>query len=595
MTAMRGLPLGLLDLDDPTRRAVSIAFTIVALAASIVGLLTSSLVLDDLGLASGLSFLYWFGLVALVVASLVEASRGERANRALMIGQIAAWTLLVWITPTILEGTPRFRTSYSNYGYVDPLVRGDGFDLTRFLYHNWPLFPILMAGLRLIGISAEALMIGFPIVAIATYVGLAALLLAVLAGRRDEPAAEADPPDLRTRLRGLVWTLDARLLLVLFLFPVFNWTGQDYFSPQGLAFALFLGFIIVLANAARAPSGRLGGVATIATLVLFLAIVATHVLTSLFALGVLGVLVLTRRLKPWTVFVTAAVLFFTWQVYVAAPFYDSYGDRLLEGMLRLGSFFETNVSNRVGGSPGHILAAQLRIVATTIVFGLGGLAIILLWRRRSFGRSVWFAAAYLAGITAVIPISIYGGEAVIRGLLFSLPILPVIIALAMDRQAMRVAVAVALVVGAPLHIYTHYGNEAYDYVSAAEVELFDEVAELAPANIYGGYPAGAYLETAHLESRNASLPRQEAATTVDDFLVPEDHHWADAELPTYVVLTEGDKAAVRLFRHEPALIDDVRAALDASEDFVVVFENEAGTIYGRAEGFDRSDSGGAGP
>lgn len=578
----------LLDLSDVARARLSLGLTGLAVLSAVAGLAISRLALDDLGLAGGLHPLYWLGIIGIAIACIIETSRGPAASRPLILFQIAVWTAIVWLTPTVLEGTPRFRASYFNYGYVDPLVRGDGFDRTRFLYHNWPLFPILMAGIRALGVGPEFLMAAFPVVLMAVYIVLTGTLMHILyrptqqvVGVRDGDSAGAAPGRRQGDLARSISSLDPRLLLVLLLLPVFNWTGQDYFSPQGLSFAFFLVLLLILASATRRPEARLTRLGTIAVLVVFTLIVASHVLTSLFALAVLAVMVATRQIRPWTIFLTSAVIFFAWQVYVAAPFYVSYGDRLVEGLLNLDNFLERTVAGRVSGAPGHALVAQLRILATALIVGLGLAAAATQWTRRRSDRTLGFSVAYLIGVAVVIPTSIYGGESLIRGLLFSLPILLVLIVRAMDRRAMRIAVAAALLVGVPLHIYTHFGNEEYDYVSAAELEVFDKVANLAPANIYGGYPAGVYLETARIDSRNASLPHSDAETTVQDFLDPEKHNWADETRPTYVVLTRGDEVAVRLFRGEPDLIDQARAALEADRSFVVVFRNQDGVIYGR--------------
>lgn len=567
--------------SDGTRWQVARILAVLGTGSATVGLFTSRLVLDDLGLAGGLGPPYWLGLLLLPLAAIVEASRGPSASRGLLAMLVVGWLLIVWLMPLVLEGTPRFRTSYSNYGYVDPLVRGDGLDRNRFLYHNWPLFPIAMAVVRIVGIGVETVMAVFPLIFMCLYLGLMGLLLAQFDER---PAGSGSGRLGRQELQRRLGRLDPRLLLVLFLFPVFDWTGQDYFSPQALAFAFFLAFTAILANVAGSGAGRPSAGQTIGLILTFTAIVATHVLTSLFALGVLSVLAVGRVVRPWTLLATALVIFVGWQVYVAAPFYASYGDRLLEGLLRLGTFLETNIASRVGGSPGHALAAQLRILATAIIFGVGAAAFWILARNRVWVWQVRFAIAYILGIMVVIPISIYGGEAIIRGLLFTLPMLLVLVYLTLEQRVIQALVAVVLVVGSPLHIYTHYGNELYDYVSPAELAIFREVEALAPANIYGGYPAGAYQETARLDTRNASLPRQEDATTVEDFLDPESHNWADQTLPTYVVLTRGDEAAVRLFRNEPTLIEEARNALAADPTFEIVFENSDGVIFGRVDG-----------
>ncbi len=563
---------------DPNRRQVARILAIVGTVSALLGLFMSRLVLDDLGLAGGLALPYWVGLLLLPMAAIVEASRGPSASRSVLAMLVVGWFLLVWLTPLVLEGTPRFRTSYSNYGYVDPLVRGEGIDRARFLYHNWPIFPIAMATVRVLGIGVEALLAIFPAIMLLIYLGLMGLLLAQFDERPTEARDKRmDRQEAIDRLRGL----DPRLLLVLFLFPVFDWTGQDYFSPQALAFVFFLAFTVILANVAGSADRRPSAAQTVGLILLFSAIVATHVLTSLFALSILAVLVVVRVIRPWTILATALVIFVGWQVYVAAPFYASYGDNLLEGLLRLGSFLETNIANRVSGSPGHALAAQLRILATAIIFGLGIASLAIIVRHRAWVWQVRFAVAYLLGILAVIPISIYGGEALIRGLLFSLPMLLVLIYLTIGQRAIMGLVAAALVIGAPLHVFTHYGNELYDYVSPGELAVFQHVADLAPANIYGGYPAGAFQQTASLDTRNPSIPRLEDPTTVEDFLEPERHNWAERAVPTYVVLVRGDRAAVRLFRDDPDLIDRAQAALAADPSFEILFENPDGVIFGR--------------
>jgi hypothetical protein len=131
----------------------SILLTIGSVALLVAALGASTLQLDDFGLAAGLEPMYFVGLALLPTASYLEWRRGERAAAWLIVLHIVLFVVIVWITPTVLEQTPRFRTSYVNYGYVDPLVRGDGLIPDRLIYHNWPLFPILMAGLVSAGVD----------------------------------------------------------------------------------------------------------------------------------------------------------------------------------------------------------------------------------------------------------------------------------------------------------------------------------------------------------------------------------------------------------------------------------------------------------
>ena len=94
-------------------------------------------------------------------------------------------------------------------------------------------------------------------------------------------------------------------------YVVFNWTGQEYFSPQALGYLFFLGLLCVLAFAAVERRGLLSARLTAVTLGLFGLIVATHVLTAIVSLGVLGVLVVTGHLRRPTLVVACGLIFFT--------------------------------------------------------------------------------------------------------------------------------------------------------------------------------------------------------------------------------------------------------------------------------------------
>src|SRR5207302_5984197 len=86
-------------------------------------------------------------------------------------------------------------------------------------------------------------------------------------------------------------------------------------------------------------------------------------------------------------------------------------------------------------------------------------------------RSSSFAGVGLCGLAIIAPIYVYGGEMLIRVLLFSLPLLALLLVHANSR-ALSAAVVLLLSVAAPVHLIAHYGNEAYDYVSPAEVDGF---------------------------------------------------------------------------------------------------------------------------
>ena len=223
------------------------------------------------------------------------------------------------------RGTPRFRTSYLSYGYVDPVVRGQGLLPRLFVYHNWPLFSLAMAALQNVtAISPLTLMAFFPTVMMVLYlVPLCGLLL--MTTDRSWPGPVGGWRALRPRLGP-----NAQWLAGLWVFVVFQWTDQDYFSPQALAFFFYLGMMVVLAHTALRRDGTFNAVSGGATVLLFTLIVATHVLTGLIALFVIAGLTMTHQLRRPTLLLLCLLVFVAWQAYPAAPFYEFYGHRLLQ-------------------------------------------------------------------------------------------------------------------------------------------------------------------------------------------------------------------------------------------------------------------------
>jgi hypothetical protein len=178
----------------------------------------------------------------------------------------------------------------------------------------------------------------------------------------------------------------------------------------------------------------------------------------------------------------------------------------------------------------------------------------MLWQ--SLSQEMRFALAWLFATLLVGPVSIYGGEMLIRTELFSLPPLAMIIAATADRRRVLAAVAGTLAVMAPFHIVTHYGNELYDYVSPGEIKGFEFIANnLAPGKIYGGFPGGGFLNSASLRWRNSVVPNAKHPLPIaTDFLLPNSHHWGSQPGGVYVAFSRGDDAASALFYNQPQLI-----------------------------------------
>lgn len=578
---LSGRPRTVVDL------AASPVIAVTALALSVVLLATAHLTLDGYGLLHSLPWGYYLGLAGLPLASVVEWRR-EQSRPVLVLAYVFAFLVLVWLTPYVLEGTPRFRTSYLSYGYVDPVARGQGLFPRLFVYHNWPLFSIAMAAVKnVFAMSPLTLMAFFPTVIMVLYLApLSALLL--MATDRQWP----EPKERWRTVRGIFGS-DGRWVVGLWIFVVFQWTNQDYFSPQALAFLFYLGLMVVLAHTALRRDGTFNAISGGATVLLFTLIVATHVLSGLIALFVIAGLTLSKQLRRPTLLLLCLLVFVAWQAYPAAPFYQFYGHRLLQTVFAAGDFLQTNVSGRISGSGEHLTVSRARVLVTAIVFALGLLAVAASlwpesrdrWRRP---RMLWhalpheqrFALAWLISTVLVGPVSVYGGEMLIRTELFSLPPLAMIVAATANRRRILALAGATLTVMAPLHILTHFGNELYDYVSPGELAGFRFVADrLAPAKIYGGFPGGGFLKSVSLRWRNSSVPGGSHVPNAVDFLQPNAHNWGRQPGGVYVVFSRGDIAAATLFYNKPHLISDMQRLVAHDPRFRPVYLTPDYSIY----------------
>jgi hypothetical protein len=351
--------------------------------------------------------------------------------------------------------------------------------------------------------------------------------------------------------------------------------------------------MVVLAHTALRRDGTFNAISGGATVLLFTLIVATHVLSGLIALFVIAGLTLSKQLRRPTLLLLCLLVFVAWQAYPAAPFYQFYGHRLLQTVFAAGDFLQTNVSGRISGSGEHLTVSRARVLVTAIVFALGLLAVAASlwpgsrdrWRRprvlwRALPHEQRFALAWLISTVLVGPVSVYGGEMLIRTELFSLPPLAMIVAATANRRRILALAGATLTVMAPLHILTHFGNELYDYVSPGELAGFRFVADrLAPAKIYGGFPGGGFLKSVSLRWRNSSVPGGSHVPNAVDFLQPNAHNWGRQPGGVYVVFSRGDIAAATLFYNKPHLISDMQRLVAHDPRFRPVYLTPDYSIY----------------
>jgi hypothetical protein len=550
----------------------------------VIGMASATLQLSDYGLAQSFPTSFYLGLVLLPLASACLWLTNRKVD-GLVLAQLLLLLVAIWLSPYFLEETARFRSSYKNFSAVDWLADGDGFAPDLVVYHNWPFFPVIMTAImKVTGLSPIQLMGVFPFLIQLSYLLPLTYLLRIFR------------PSSNGWWAG-VW-----------FFYLFNWTGQDYFAPQALAFFMFLCLLALFAHV----TSRNGGLFQTRAMALFLAIygclVLTHVLTAGIVVAILAMLTLSGQLKQRSVLVAAAVMFVTWQIYGADSFFSFSQDRIEDNILDLQDFFNLNVGSRLAGAPDHIVVGRLRMAITLIAGGVALICFLMRITERHDRRDlflmrrgtdttmqairslrhynlmyIWqpapFAVFCFLGLVLIAPLYVYGGEMLIRSLLFSLPAFALLVGGAFAWRTPAIAVVAMFALVAPLHIVARYGNEAYDYVSPQEVEGFNFVSTLGPANVYGAYPAAAFENTRELDWRYGIKPGKSKPPEFSGYLDPDQHHWRNPQWPIYVALSSGDDAAAHLFYNRDGFIDQLKSEINNRCNFTEVFENSDFALY----------------
>jgi hypothetical protein len=568
--------------------------TLVLLAAlafwlsSLVGVDLRSM--NSVGLLSVVPVTYFVAL-ALLTAGYMFTSARYPDRSPLLAGYLVALATVIHGTPAILYGTVRYSWSWKHLGVVDYIQRhGDLDPDARFLaiYHNWPgLFGLTATVADVTGIDTRTIATWTPLVL--TLVGLLALWLIYQALVDD---------------RRIVW-------VALWIFAVGNWVGQEYFSPQGFTFVLYLTLLAVALPFARRVRGRRGGpvlgtgvgptpkdrwgkVAVVTFLLLVTAtIVASHQLTPLMVVVTLAMAALFRASRTMWLALVGMALTVAWILGPALSYMRREARGFLDGVgapseTASASFLDTG---QISVGQAAVVIGDRFLVQAMLVLGLVGIVSRLL-RRRSVGL-----LCALLFAPAVLFVTDYEGEVLFRVYLFAVPWLALAAAFTIttlfDGQpawfahVARTAIALVLLVG---FLFAYLGKEASNYFTPEEVEVTTWLYEHAPPNtllVEGSrnYPGS---------SRNyenfqyVAIGREPADSQARIQADPEAamYRWMsdDRFAASYLLITRSQKMAeASVPTMPPGLLDELEVALRASPRFEVIRQNSDAVVFRVAE------------
>jgi hypothetical protein len=455
--------------------------------------------MNDLGLVSVLPGTVYASVILLTLGAVVLL-RAERPNAIAMGIYLVSLVFLLYAIPAFVEQAARVSVTWVHEGFIEYIRRTGEVAPQLEARFDWPGFFVLAAFLT------QAAGIG-SIVDYANWAPVCFNLLYLLA--------------LAVVFRSL--TPDPRLVWAgLFLFALGNWIGQDYLSPQALAYFLYLvilGVVLTWFRVARPRSNRFAarlrsrsggaewaarlyglltpdddppraasGAQLVALLVVMVTIFAfiaySHQLTPFFVTFALLGLLVVNRISARGLPVIFGVMTVAWIAFMTVPFLQGHLAGMLGEIGRLGNIVGSNVGQRIQGSRDHQLIVTIRLAFTLAVWAMAVLGAVVRFRdgRRDLSLIVLAVAPM-----PLVALQAYGGELVLRLYLFTLPAAAFLVAglvygrpgpsPSRIRQGLAVVAATALVL---TFFVTRYGNERTDLMTAAEVQAVEKVYALAP-------------------------------------------------------------------------------------------------------------------
>ncbi|WP_405857852.1 lipopolysaccharide biosynthesis protein [Streptomyces sp. NBC_01515] len=479
-------PLSLRERLAPTRPGVVLGCLLVA-ALLLYWVPAARLGESDLDRMGGLGLISVLPLPTLVGAALLIVVFAAllwlgREHKALLLITLLATVISLHALPAVIETEPRFPTAWQHLGFIDYIDRTGSAVPDLDARWSWPGFFAVAAFIgKACGITDWTEVIRWWPTAI-QLAYLAPMFLLVRSMRASWRAK---------------WT-------GIWIFVLSGWVGQDYFSPQGFTFLLYLAFVAILLVWFRAPhvlwtrmrpgeaevepTDRRQQAALLLVLIgLFAASVPAHQLTPFVMLGVLTVLVLLGRSELRGLPILFGVLVAVWLGFMAEPYWSGHFNDLFGGVGGVGSNVSTSVSGRIqGGSSTHKLVLYTRVL---LAGGVMAFACWGWWRRRDHK----YRERSLLVLTFVpflgFGMQSYGGEMALRVFMFAVPgaallaglaLFPRTGATAKEREKDRVSLAplAALLAGLLLmggFLVARWGNEGFERVRPGEVAAMNYV------------------------------------------------------------------------------------------------------------------------
>lgn len=552
--------------------------------------------MDDLGLISALPNGVFISLGLLTLSfSLVITSRNF--SPTLIFAHVALLVFMLYGITAIVEEVPRFGPSWRHAGVIEYIMRNESVNPRIDAYFNWPGFFILGALVtQIAGLSSAVPFLSWaPVFFELLYMGPLFIIYSSL-----------------TESKRLVW-------LGIWIFYLTNWVGQDYFSPQGMNFFFFLVVLAILIRWFR-PSNTMkqwfsgSKILTkfpiinrffemmftrevsvtssinlsqktfflLMIVLIYFVSITSHQLTQFAILISIVLLLIFQRISPRFLPVIMLILSGIWIGYMASAYMAGRLASMLAVFGRLDTALDSNLVNRMSGSPDHMLVTQIRMVLTLGVWLAAFMGFIRRWIQGSMEMS---AILLMAAPFPLLIMQTYGGEMLMRIFLFSLPLAAYLAAslifpLKSDPPSWRYTIAIGAVSAVLIGVFwfTRYGNERMEYFTPSEVAGVQYLYEQSePGSLVATVTTNLPYKSINYEKYK--YVRLEDRIIYND-LVAVLHTMNNSRFThTYFLLTRSQKAYVEMFYgHGKVDWERLEKTLLASPNATLIYQNDDARI-----------------
>lgn len=553
--------------------------------------------MNDLGLISVLSPRILVALAMLVVSYAFTLGRKELRVPLLAL-QLICLIVILYGTPDVIEGMTG-TIAFRHAGYTEYIMRTGTVAPNLDIYFDIPGFFVLSAFFtKVFGYSTILSYEGWaPVFNNLIYWGPMYMIFTSI-----------------TTNKRLVW-------LSLLFFYLTKWIGQDYFSPQGFDFFLYLVIIAILLKWFRMPGkqpialeknasfrqkfrawlhapdpfppARIGTWQRRGMLCLLIAIfglvVCSHPLTPFLTILSVSALVLFRRCRPFWLPILLVVMTVAWDFTMAHPYLSQHVNDVITSLGDLTGNVPTSITTgKMVGTPLYQIVGKTRLAMTLLLWSLAFLGAIK--RLRQGYQDITYILPALA-VFPMIAAQNYGGEMSMRIYLFAEPfmaffaaalffdhtqvIVTLIPAKSMWRTAAIIAASVILFVG---FLFARYGDERVNYITDDEWNAVQYIYQIAPnkslvMDISDNSPF--YFknyEKYHIRSLTYVLP-EKAVTNMDtkaiiEFFEKENNPYS------YLLFSQEQQNRMTVWESVPGdLLQRLEASLLKTGKFRVVYHN----------------------